>query len=76
MLIGAWVSGWVVDRFALADGSGHRWGELWYVPAVMAAVVTVLFALLFKDDFKAKGGGRGAQSNSTAVQQYNTTSQQ
>jgi nucleoside transporter len=56
MLIGAWVSGWVVDRFALADGSGHRWGELWYVPAVMAAVVTVLFALLFKDDFKAKGG--------------------
>jgi nucleoside transporter len=56
MLIGAWVSGWVVDRFALADGSGHRWGELWYVPAAMAAAVTVLFALLFKDDFKAKGG--------------------
>jgi nucleoside transporter len=53
MLIGAWVSGWVIDRFVNADGIGHRWGEMWYVPAAMAAVVTVLFALFFKDDFKA-----------------------
>jgi nucleoside transporter len=54
MLIGAAVSGRVVDAYAVAGTAGaHRWGQLWYVPAVMAAVVTVLFALLFRDDAPA-----------------------
>ena len=52
MLIGAWVSGLVVDAYAL-PGGGHRWTDMWYVPAVMAGVVTVLFAALFKDDVPA-----------------------
>jgi nucleoside transporter len=52
MLIGAWISGLVLDAYALAGG-GHRWGDMWYVPAAMAAVVTVLFAALFKDDVPA-----------------------
>jgi nucleoside transporter len=52
MLIGAWVSGLVVDAYAL-EGGGHRWADMWYVPAVMAGVVTVLFAALFKDDVPA-----------------------
>ena len=52
MLIGAWISGLVVDAYAV-PGGGHRWAEMWYVPAVMAAVVTVLFAALFKDDVPA-----------------------
>jgi MFS family permease len=52
MLIGAAVSGRVVDAYA-ADGGTHRWGQLWYVPAVMAVVVTVLFAAMFRDDRKA-----------------------
>ncbi len=49
MLIGARVSGVIIDAYK-QEGGGHRWGEMWFVPAVMAAVVTVLFALLFKDD--------------------------
>jgi nucleoside transporter len=61
MLIGAWVSGWVADAFALADG-GHNWAGLWMVPAVMAAVVTVLFVIFFRDDFRPADDSRPAQS--------------
>jgi nucleoside transporter len=49
MLIGARVSGMVVDAYA-REGGGHRWAEMWYVPAAMAVVVTVLFAALFRDE--------------------------
>ena len=52
MLIGARVSGLVVDAYAI-PGGGHRWAEMWYVPAVMAGVVTVLFAAVFRDDVRA-----------------------
>jgi nucleoside transporter len=52
MLIGAWVSGLVVDAYAI-EGGGHRWADMWYVPAAMAGLVTVLFAALFKDDVPA-----------------------
>ena len=45
--IGAFVSGRVVDAYRLADG-GHAWREIWLVPAAMAAVILVLFALLFR----------------------------
>ncbi len=45
--IGAFVSGRVVDAYRLADG-GHAWREIWLVPAGMAAVILVLFALLFR----------------------------
>jgi nucleoside transporter len=52
MLIGAWVSGRVLDAYAI-PGGGHRWAEMWYVPAIMAGVVAVLFAAVFRDDVKA-----------------------
>ena len=45
--IGAFVSGRVVDAWRLADG-GHDWRSIWLVPAGMAAVILVLFALLFR----------------------------
>jgi MFS family permease len=47
ILIGSLAAGPIVDRFASADG--HDWTQIWIVPAAIAAVVMVLFLLLFKD---------------------------
>ena len=48
ILIGAQISGQVVQHYALADGT-HEWAPVWLMAAVMAAVVAVLFAFFFKD---------------------------
>jgi MFS family permease len=47
MYIGAWASGEVVAAYASGAG-GHDWSRIWMVPAVMAGVVLVLFALFFR----------------------------
>lgn len=51
MLIGSWASGIVVDQYTQTQGGEtiHLWKSIWWVPAIMAAGVTALFALLFKD---------------------------
>ena len=46
-LIGAYVSGAVVNAHTLAAG-GHDWRGIWLVPAAMAVVVLVVFAVLFR----------------------------
>ncbi|HJP57289.1 MAG TPA: nucleoside permease [Gemmatimonadales bacterium] len=45
--IGAFVSGAVVGRWTAPDGS-HDWRTIWLVPAAMAFVVLIGFALLFR----------------------------
>ncbi|MFC7530228.1 nucleoside permease [Actinoplanes sp. GCM10030250] len=47
ILIGSLVAGPIVDRFATADA--HDWTQIWIIPAVIAAIVMVLFLILFKD---------------------------
>jgi nucleoside transporter len=47
LLIGAWLSGRVVDAYALPTG-GHDWTGIWHVPAVFALVILVIFAVLFR----------------------------
>jgi len=47
MYIGFWMAGLVTEKYALAGG-GHDWQKIWTVPAVIAFVILVLFALLFK----------------------------
>jgi nucleoside transporter len=54
MLIGSWLSGRVVDAYALPNGAGHDWQSIWLVPAAMAGVVLVLFALFFRSTEKAE----------------------
>lgn len=52
MLIGAKVSGAVVEKYSVMTGelvTGHDWRTIWLIPAGMAAVVMVIFAILFRD---------------------------
>jgi nucleoside transporter len=51
MFIGSYLSGMVVDRYAL--GAGHAWDKIWIVPAAGAAGVLILFALFFQVRLKA-----------------------
>ena len=64
MLIGAEISGRVVEaRQVMKAGAivGHQWTAIWLVPAAMAFVVVVLFALLFKErGTPTKAGARAA----------------
>jgi nucleoside transporter len=46
-LIGAYVSGTVVNSYTIAAG-GHDWRSIWLVPATMAVVVLGVFAVLFR----------------------------
>ncbi|MEM0964878.1 MAG: nucleoside permease [Verrucomicrobiota bacterium] len=51
MLIGAWASGLIVKSFETTDPVGEilrNWSDIWLIPAAMAAVVIVLFAIFFK----------------------------
>ena len=53
MLIGSWLSGRVVDAFAITSASGvvrHDWLHIWLVPTAGAALVLLLFALFFRSD--------------------------
>lgn len=47
MLIGSWISGYVVDYYTVDEV--RQWAPIWYFPAIMAVVVSVLFWLLFRE---------------------------
>jgi nucleoside transporter len=47
MFIGSWVSGRVVDAFALPGGT-HDWERIWMIPAASASAVLLLFAFFFR----------------------------
>lgn len=58
LFIGSWVSGKVVDAYAITGANGavtHDWRSIWMVPAVGAAVILVIFALLFRPRLSAAG---------------------
>jgi nucleoside transporter len=48
-IVGSFVSGRIVDHYALtgAGTTGHAWKEIWLHPAAMALVILALFALAF-----------------------------
>jgi nucleoside transporter len=48
MLIGFWIAGQVSENFKLE--TGHNWKQIWMIPAGIAAVVMLIFMLLFRND--------------------------
>lgn len=46
MLIGFWVAGLIAEKYVTPGG--HDWKSIWMVPAVIAVIILILFALLFK----------------------------
>jgi nucleoside transporter len=59
LFAGSIFSGRVVDHFATpGDAIRHDWHSIWLVPAAMAGVVMVLFAILFHE----RGDGRQAHA--------------
>jgi nucleoside transporter len=60
MFIGSWLSGKIVDLYAIAGTTQHDWPKIWLVPALSAAAVLVLFALFFQDRDRANGGASSA----------------
>ena len=63
LYIGSWASGKVVDAYAITSAGGavsHDWRSIWMVPAIGAAIVLVVFALLFRPGVSTSPGRPGA----------------
>ena len=54
--IGTWAAGLVVNHFVM-DAAEPSWSTAWYIFAVYALVVGILFAILFKEPQKADKKG-------------------
>jgi nucleoside transporter len=48
MLIGFWAAGRITDHYRMAGA--HDWRSIWQLPAVFAALVSVVFALTFRNE--------------------------
>ncbi|HTN21175.1 MAG TPA: nucleoside permease [Pelobium sp.] len=53
MLIGFWVAGKITDAYKMTESS-FDWKMIWLIPAGIAAVVMILFALFFKENKSVK----------------------
>jgi nucleoside transporter len=71
MLIGSWVSGSVVDHYALAasGGPGHNWRAIWVFASVFSGVVLLLFLATFSE--KPKPIPHGLEDTRTAAAHAN-----
>ena len=49
MLIGFWVAGKITDGYLIGKNT-HDWQGIWVFPAIFAAVVFIIFAVLFKNE--------------------------
>jgi nucleoside transporter len=55
LLIGAWLSGAVVDHFTIGQTT-HLWTSIWLVPAALAFAILIVFAFLFRPPAAAAAG--------------------
>lgn len=70
MFIGSWASGQIVSRYVIdttADGTPiYDWASIWLIPAAMAGVVLILFALFFRDRTASEPEGAPAGARAQA----------
>ena len=52
-IIGALGSGIIIEKFFILDNGNRDWSNIWISFAIYSLIVTVLFAILFKDNTKA-----------------------
>ncbi len=52
MFVGSWLSGAVVQHYALANG-GYNWRAIWLIPAAFSAAVLLVFLLVFSEKSRA-----------------------
>lgn len=60
MLIGFWIAGLVAEKYRTPDG--HVWKNIWLVPAIIASVVFLLYAFMFKEEKKKQVSEAGAEA--------------
>lgn len=46
-----------------ATGATHAWQNIWLIPAVMSAILIVVFAILFKEDHNQEKGDTDVATN-------------
>ncbi len=52
MLVGSWLSGWIVDRYTLPSASliaVHNWRSIWTFAGACSAIVLIVFFFTFRD---------------------------
>jgi len=50
MLIGFWFAGLIAEKYSVTNG--HIWKNIWLIPAGIAFIVLLLFAIFFKENKK------------------------
>ncbi|HEY0341839.1 MAG TPA: MFS transporter, partial [Steroidobacteraceae bacterium] len=71
MFLGSWLSGLVVDAYALPAIAGvvhHDWHAIWLICAGCSLLVLVFFVLVFADDGKPATSVNSALSRAQAAQ--------
>lgn len=55
LFIGSYISGFITESYSITtDGkTSYQWEQVWLMPALIAAGVLLMFAVLFKDKLKA-----------------------
>jgi MFS family permease len=66
LFIGAWLSGRVVESYTITGG--HEWTRIWIIPAAIAGMILILFAILFRPSASDGTPGRaGAAAQKVAA---------
>lgn len=70
MLVGSWLSGYVVDLYTHTAANGaitHAWRSIWLVSAACSAVVLVLFFFTFREKDRMTDATQHAEAEAVGV---------